>query len=72
MLNAVLKAVQQSQGPLRIQELSRELNIDPGALEGMLEFWIRKGRIQRERGTYAGCEQSACCPVSCKSCSRIK
>jgi len=72
MLNTVLNAVQQSQGPIRIQELSRKLNIDAAALEGMLDFWVRKGRVRREKGNYTGCEGSASCPLSCNNCSKIK
>lgn len=68
MLNAVLKAVQESQGPIRLQELSQKLDIDPAVLDGMLEFWIRKGRIQREVQGYTGCEQPSC-PEGCSLCS---
>jgi hypothetical protein len=68
MLNTVLKAIQQSQGPIRIQVLSRKLNIDAAVLEGMLDFWVHKGRIQREVLDYTGCDPSTC-PDGCKLCS---
>ena len=68
MLNQVLKAVEESQGPVRLQELSRKLNIDPAVLDSMLEFWIRKGRIRRAEQDYHGCDETDC-PAGCRICS---
>ena len=48
MLNQVLHAIENAQGPITIRELSRNLEIDPNALEGMIQFWVRKGRIQND------------------------
>ncbi len=64
----VLKAVENSSGPILPSDLSRELGIELAVLEGMLEFWIRKGRIQRETQGYQTCTQSTC-PAGCRLCS---
>lgn len=45
MLRKVLEAVEASEGGTDLRTLSRELGIDPGVLEGMILFWVRKGRL---------------------------
>ena len=62
MLHAVLSAVQHRDGPVDIQTLSRELQIEPGALAGMLDFWVRKGRVRRIE---SGESQCARCTLFC-------
>lgn len=52
MLQQVLEAFEQASGPVSLDELSRELGIERGALEGMIAFWVRKGRL---REVVAGC-----------------
>ena len=46
MLNRVLHEIENAQGTMTVRELSRKLAIEANALEGMLQFWVRKGRIQ--------------------------
>ncbi len=45
MLQQVLREIEQAHGPLRLADLARKLEIDQGTLEGMIDFWVRKGRI---------------------------
>ncbi len=45
MLNQVLSELQATQGTVRLSELAAHLNVEPGALEGMLAFWESKGKI---------------------------
>ena len=45
MLSQVLRQIQAAQGTLRLNELATRLNIEPSALEGMLAFWVSKGRL---------------------------
>lgn len=52
MLQQVLEAFERAGGPVSLDELSRELGVEPGALEGMITFLVRKGRLREER---AGC-----------------
>ena len=46
MLQQVLIALETATGPVSLDELSRQLGIERGALEGMIAFWVRKGRLQ--------------------------
>lgn len=60
MLHQVLRAFETATGPVSLDDLSRELGIERGALEGMIAFWVRKGRLQDSSG--------AGCGGSCGSC----
>lgn len=53
MLYQVLEAIEQANGPVSLDELSRRLKIEAGALEGMIAFWVRKGRLKDT--AVAGC-----------------
>lgn len=48
MLHAVLHAIEQARGPVLLSDLSRELDIEPGVLQDMLQFWVRKGRLRMD------------------------
>jgi hypothetical protein len=65
MLQQVLHEVQQAEGSVSIAALSRRLNIEPGVLEGMIVYWIRKGRL-KESSPFAGCDAGGC-GTSCGS-----
>ncbi|RRR65021.1 MAG: hypothetical protein EI684_23615 [Candidatus Viridilinea halotolerans] len=55
MLHQVLQAFETANGPVALDDLSRELGIERSALEGMIAFWVRKGRLQEHGGA---CGQS--------------
>lgn len=71
MLNQVLREIETAQGPITVHELSRKLEVEPNALEGMIQFWVRKGRIQNDDApkTYNGetgdCSTSCCGTADC-------
>jgi hypothetical protein len=46
MLYQVLEEIEQAQGPVLIKDLGQKLNIDPRVLAGMIQFWVRKGRLR--------------------------
>ena len=46
MLQNVLEQIRNSDGTVSLEELSRKLGIEPSALEGMLEYCVRKGILQ--------------------------
>jgi hypothetical protein len=48
MLSQVLHEIESARGPVTIRELCYKLDVDRYALEGMLQFWVRKGRIQND------------------------
>lgn len=58
MLHQVLHEIAQARGPLSLNDLARRLEVEPGALEGMINFWVRKGRISA--GSVEGCASGGC------------
>lgn len=45
MLRRVLHELEAARGPVRFSELAQRLDIDQSTLEGMVAYWIRKGRL---------------------------
>ena len=67
MLRQVLQELEMAQGPISLEELSRRLDIDRDALRGMIEFWVRRGRLQNHDDAMAAA--LAACPTgSCSGC----
>ena len=52
MLQSVLEQIRKSDGVVSLDELSRKLGIEESALEGMLDYCVRKG-ILLESTNYA-------------------
>ena len=69
MLQQVLQEVKSAQEPLNLNELARKLNIDPSALEGMIRFWVRKGRLKDDDVDTAAsssmCDDTGRCGHTC-------
>ena len=63
MLYQLLEEIEQAQGPVLISDLGRKLDIDPGVLMGMIEFWVRKGRLRDDDAALE--EGLACAPNGC-------
>lgn len=64
MLDAIMKEIENSRGPLTVKELSRKLDVEESALEGMLQFLQRKGRVNlRQPGEEGSCAEQ------CVGCS---
>jgi hypothetical protein len=51
MLIRLLREIETSQGTVRLDDLSRKLGVERSALEGMIAFWARKGRLQGDQET---------------------
>lgn len=62
MLHQVLQAFETATGPVSLDELSRELGVERSALEGMIDFWVRKGRL-RDRVS------GMCNAATCSGCA---
>jgi hypothetical protein len=60
ILHTILKTIQEADAPISLAQLADQLDIEPGALEGMIDFWVRKGRIRVHDGQ--------ACASSCGSC----
>jgi hypothetical protein len=75
VLQQVLQELEMAQGPLSLGELSRRLDIDRDALRGMIEFWVRRGRLQNHdegmAATLATCPTASCsgCHLGPQDCS---
>jgi hypothetical protein len=68
MLRELLRLIEAADGPMTVSELSRRLNVAPGVIEGMLEHWVRKGRL-----AVSGGAATACCATGdgCGSCAGV-
>jgi hypothetical protein len=62
MLQLILQEIESAGGVINLADLSRKLDVEPSALEGMLEFWVRKGRLE---SSSHGCSTNLICGGSC-------
>jgi hypothetical protein len=59
MLHQVLQAFETAREPLNLNDLAAQLQIDPGTLDGMIGYWIRKGRLREvQSGGSCSCDSS--------------
>ena len=68
MLRQVLAEIKSADGTISLNELAGKLNIEPSALEGMIQFWIRKGRLKETdvaREPVGQACNTASCACSC-------
>jgi len=70
MLNQILQEIEGARGSITNNELSRKLGVEPNVLEGMIQFWVQKGRLQSDDDQISdmnctcGTGTSSCAPVS--------
>ena len=64
-LREVLRAFETAPGPLSLNDIARDLDITPGMLDGMIDYWVRKGKIRPAAS--GACGSCAACSLS-KSC----
>jgi len=63
LLREVLAAFETARQPLTLNQLARELDLSPGMLEGMLDYWVRKGRLREVGGERCTtCGSAGSCP----------
>lgn len=58
MLHQILQAFEATDEPLNLTELAARMQVDPGALDGMISYWIRKGRLKEVQS----CGTDSCGP----------
>lgn len=63
MLQQVLRELKEANGPLSLDELSRRLDIERGALDGMVQTLVRLGRLRDDRA------MASVCGTHCTGCS---
>jgi hypothetical protein len=77
MLRQVLQELESTTGPVDLNALSRKLGVERSALDGMVAFWVRKGRLQDDYATAladrcaggdcaASCREADSCPLLTK------
>lgn len=64
MLQRVLQEIEAAQGSINLGELSRKLGVEQSALEGMIQVWVRKGRLRDDSQT-AEIPLSSCASHGC-------
>jgi len=67
MLGRVLRELQNDKGTLRLEDLARRMEMEPSALKGLIDFWVRKGRLTLaadEGGNSAACAGACALPPS--------
>lgn len=67
MLRKVLHEVESARTSLDLNELSRRLDVDRSVLDGMIQFWVRKGRLV-DNAASAGQATAACAAHGCGGC----
>ena len=70
VLQQVLRELEATQGPVSLSDLARKLDIERNALKGMIEFWVRKGRLKddaQEAKVIYGLCSGAICGESCST-----
>jgi len=66
MYSQVMRELQAAQGTLRLEDLAARVNAEPSALKGMLEFWVRKGRMRTGDGD--AMDAAACAGACGQAC----
>ncbi len=64
MLNQVLHEIENAHGTINLTDLSSKLGIERSALEGMMAFWVRKGRLRDDDADLAAV-MPTCASASC-------
>lgn len=64
MILSDLRAYLQERGRAPIADLANRFDADPAAVRGMLETYIRKGRVRRVGGDEVQCGGCAKCDAS--------
>jgi hypothetical protein len=60
-LRQVLNLFEHTANPLSLTEVARSLDLEQGVLEGMLQYWVHKGRLREVSG------DAGICPMCSKS-----
>lgn len=61
MLEEIMRILDEEKGPVTAKELARRLHVEESALEGMLEYLERKGKLSVVRaGEWEDCEVAPC------------
>lgn len=62
MLKQVLQYFEEKNGAVSLNQMARDLKLEPGMLDGMLDYWVRKGKIRVTDAMCSTCGVEASCP----------
>lgn len=65
MLKQVLNEMQAARGTVRLNELATRLNVETSALEGMIAFWVSRGKMNPVSLDSQGTNCASPCAGSC-------
>ena len=54
-LREVLNRFSDQSTPLSINQMARDLKLEPGVLLGMIDYWVRKGKLREVKDNGEGC-----------------
>ncbi|MBN1993451.1 MAG: hypothetical protein JW953_12190 [Anaerolineae bacterium] len=59
-----MQEIEAAQGSINLNELSRKLSVERSALDGMIAYWMRKGRIKdderEQEQVFVACRPGNC------------
>jgi hypothetical protein len=55
-LREVLDRFGHQSAPVSLKQMAREMGIEPGILHGMIDYWVRKGKLREVSSTSANCQ----------------
>lgn len=63
-LREVLTAFETAPGPVSLAYIGRSLNLDRATLDGMIQYWVRKGKIREVQNATkcTTCGEKTGCP----------
>jgi hypothetical protein len=64
VLKQVLEEFEKSDGVLSLDEMAGRLSVERSVLEGMIEFWVRKGRLRQVGPDGGDCARCAGCHLA--------
>ncbi len=68
MLYQLLHEIESAPGTLTISQLAAQMRVEESALWGMIDFWVRKGRIRSDAVSDGAIAAPVCGGASCNQC----
>lgn len=63
-LREVLNRFADQSEPISVNRMARDMGLEPGVLHGMIDYWVRKGKLREVNSTTQSCTtcgiKSAC------------
>lgn len=54
-LSTVLERFTRQSAPVSVNQMAREMQMDPGMLHSMIDYWVRKGKLREVNGSGSAC-----------------